>query len=762
MKNTLKSIIALTLCLIALVACKKKHTHENCEWIADNLGHYLSCSGENERINGGEHTVDKDHICTVCGAEVIAFSPKNLEITVFNEFGFRKTYTSYYGSNIVYREETKFEKSENDYTGYKIYSGENLVEEGKFASVGKDEYVLSQKITYDADGEYSIYLYNEHGDYTKCTDYNKNGSEISVTERELVYDENGVCIQRKFYDDGVLYRDIIYEATPSGESRKKIDTYYYPDDTKEVTSFNEKELTTLSAFYNADGDIIEEVTYEYTYDKDGNVILIKEYEGPSLTGEKVFSYTSYKYADSATYISKDTRYYGEEKYVYLYDENNDDISITQYDANGEIVRLSEFEHTYDDIGNRIHEKEFVNGNLTHEYEYSCRADDPTHTYRSKHVYYDKDGYKYVTFYNEQGHVTKEIYYDNDGEIDYERNHEYTFDNKGNILSQKEYIDGKLSIEYEYSYKTSHPSETYQSKRIDYRGDSTKRVEIYNENRETVSATEYDAEGNVTYNFTFEYEYDGNGKLLKRREYENGRLVETSEYAYYPDGSGDTYFNKLIMYYEDSSYRIVVYNTRGSIDSDTHYFADFTKHETIYDGNGNELSETYYDADGNISEKYTYEYTLDDKNNVVFEKEYRDGKLYSETEYSYRTDDPDNVYASQRIYYYNDLSKEIVKYDEYSATVSEVVYDAQGNVTFSATYENEYDNEGNFLNEKKYEDGVLTCWWEYSYYTNGYSGTYVSRRTEYYDNGEKIVTLYSDDNEIISKTHYDKDGNVITK
>lgn len=760
MKNTVKTILALALCLVVLVSCKKSHTHENCEWVADNLGHYLSCSKGNERINAGEHTVNDEHICTVCGAEVIAFSPKNLEITVFNEFGFAKTYTSYYGSNIVYREETKFEKSGDTYTGYKIYSGEDLVEEGKFASVNADGYVLSQKTQYYEDGEYSIYLYNEHGDYTKCTDYNKNGEEISVTEREFVYNENGICIQRKSYEDDLLISERLYEETSDGKNRIKSETYYFSDGTKEVTSFNEKELATLSAFYNADGDILEEVTYEYTYDKDGNVILIKEYEGSSLTRETVCSYTTYKYAESATYISKDTRYYGEEKYVYLYDENNDDISITQYDANGEVVRLSEFEHTYDDLGNRIREKEFVNGDLKHEYEYSYCADDPTHTYRSKHVYYDADGYKYVTFYNEQGYVTKEIYYDNDGEIDYERTHEYTFDNKGNMLSQKEYTDGKLSLEYEYSYKTSNPSETYQSKRTDYYDDSTMRVEIYNENHETVSATEYDAEGNVTYNCTFEHEYDDNGELLKIHEYENGRLVETREYAYYADGSGDTYFNKLIMYYEDSSYRIVVYNTRGSIDSDTHYFADSTKFETLYDGNGNTLSETYYDAEGNISEKYTYEYTLDDKGNVMLEKEYRDGKLYSQTEYSYKTDDPEDVYASQRTYYYDDLSKEVVKYDENGATVSEVVYDAQGNVEFSATYENEYDDEGNFINEKKYEDGVLTCWWEYSYYTNGYSGTYVSKRTEYFEDGDKIVTVYSEDDEIISETHYDKDGNVI--
>lgn len=760
MKKIVIVTLALTLCLIAFASCKKSHTHKNCGWIADNLGHYISCSGENERINAGEHTVDKDHICTVCGAQVVAFSPKSLEITVFNEFGFEKTRTFYYDSNIIYRTVTEFEMDGSAYKGYKIYRDKVLVEEGKFASVTSDDYILSQRTTYDADGEYSVYIYNDHGDYTKCTNYNKTGNEISVTEREHVYDKNGIRIQRKSYGNGVLYRDIIYEATPDGESRKKIDTYYYSDGDKEVVYFDENENETACTTYDANGDILEELTYKYTYDKDGSVILIKEYEGSSLTKETVYSYTTYKYAKSITYKSKETLYYDDEKDVYIYDENNDYISITQYGTNGEIVRLSEFEYIYDDLGNLASEKEFVNGNLTHEYEYSCRADDPTYTYRSKLVYYEADGYKYVTFYDESGYVTKEIYYDNDGEIDYECTHEYTFDDKDNMLSKKEYTDGKLIREYEYSYKTSNPSETFQSKRTDYYDDSTKRVEIYNENRETVSATEYDAEGNVTYSSTFEYEYDDNGELLKRYEYENGKLTDINEYAYYPDDPGRTYFNKHIIYYEDASYRIIVYNTRGSIISDTHYFADSTKHETLYDGDGNTLSETYYDVDGYISEERTYEYTFDDKGNVVLEKEYKNGKLYSQTEYSYKTDDPEDIYRSQRTYYYDDLSKEIVKYDEYGATVSSVVYDAQGNVTFSVIYENEYDSEGNFLNEKKYENGVLTCLWEYSYYTDGHSGTHVSQRTEYFNDGSILVTVYSEDDEITSETYYDKDGNVI--
>lgn len=679
MKNTLKSIIALTLCLIALVACKKAHTHEGCKWVADNLGHYLSCSGENERINAGEHTTDEDHICTVCGAEVIAYSPKKLEISTFTEFGFTKVRTSYYGSKIIFRDVTEFEMDGSTYKGYKIYRDKVLVEDGKFASVTGDDYVLSQKTQYNENGEYRIYLYNEYGDYTTYTDYDKDGNSLSVSRFENIYNKNGVLVQRKTYDNDFLKEDIIYEETADKKSITKSETYYFYDGTKEVRSFNEKALATLATLYSADGNVLKEETYEYTYDKDGNAIIVKEYLGSSLVREIAFAYTTYKYAGSATYASKDTVYYGEEKFVYLYDENNDCVSIIQYDASGEVAHLGEFEYTYDDLGNCILKKEFVNGNIVHEYEYSYGTNDPTYIYRSKHVYYDANGYKYVTFYNEQGYVTKEIYYDNDGEIDYECDHEYTFDDKGNMLSEREYTDGALCREYEYSCGTSNPDSTYMSKRTDYLNGSPTRVEIYNEDGETISEIEYDADGKVIYTHTFKYEYDDNGKLLKRHEYENERLVETLEYAYCPDGSGNIYFNKLITYYEDSSYRIVVYNTLGEIVSDTHYFADSTRLENTYDENGNDLSETYYDADGNISAKFTYEYTYDNKGNIVIKKEYKNDTLYLEAEYSYTTDDPEDVYVSQRTYYRDDLSKEVVKYDEYGATISEVVYDAQGNV-----------------------------------------------------------------------------------
>ncbi len=753
----------LVLCLAVLASCSNKkndgHSHDGEPWIADNFGHYQMCEKENKKVNEGEHTTNEEHICTVCGARVIARSPKNLEITVFNEFGFEKAITIYYDSNVVYHAETKFEKSGDSYSGYKIYSGENLVEEGKFASVDKDGYVLSQKTQYYENGEYYIYLYNEYGDCATQTDYDKDGNSLNVLKFENVYSQNGVLVQRKTYDNDFLSEDSIYEETSDQKSRIKSETYYFHDGTKEVKSFNEKELATLSTLYSADGDILEEKTYKYTYDKDGNVIIIKEYSGSSLVREAICSYTTYKHANNATYISQDTVYYSEGKHVYLYDENNDYVSITEYDANGEMTRISEIEYTYDDLGNRISEKNFVNGDLAYAIEYSCFANDPRHTYISKRTHYD-NGYKYVTFYNEIGNVTKEIYYDQDGEVSYECTHEYTFDDRGNMLSEKEYEDGTLRREYEYSYSTSDPDRTYMSKRTDYLNGSPNRVEIYNENRETISEIEYDADGKVIHTHTFEYEYDDNGKLLKRHEYENGRLIETRENVYYPDGSGETYFSKNIMYYEDGSYRVIVYNTHGSIVSDTHYFADSTRLENTYDDNGNDLSETYYDADGNISAKFTYEYTYDNKGNIVLRKEYKNDTLYSETEYSYKTDDPEDVYASQKTYYYDNLSKEVIKYDECGATISEVVYDAQGNVEFSATYENEYDDEGNFLNEKKYENGVLTCLREYSYYTNGYSGTYTSKRTEYFENGSSLVTVYSENGEIISETHYDKDGNVI--
>ncbi|MBQ8742865.1 MAG: hypothetical protein IJZ03_05810 [Clostridia bacterium] len=767
MKKATSLLLALTLCLIALASCSggnsgkdnKKHTHESCEWVIDNKGHYQNCNAENKKINEGKHTVDSDHICTVCKAKVIAYSPENVVVSIFNEINMVETFTEYYNGEIIVKEDTKFEKKGSDYTGYKTYSDGILIEEGVIVKGGKYGYRISQYTSYYSDGNYRIRIYDEHEKTLKLTEYDKNGKEIECVSYENTYSENGVLVLRKQYINERLIEETVYEELSDKKSnRTKSSTYYFSNGEKLTELFDEKEETISSTYYDAGGNVSESSDYEYTYDKDGNVVFSKEYVDGKLYREKQYSYTTYDYAYTPTYISKDTAYYQDEKYIYEYNENNDCVRILRYDSDGELTSESTFKTTYDKYGNYIKLQEFINGELTYEHEYSYYTDDKKSTHESKRTFYD-DGYKDVVWYDEDGNTLKEIRYDPDGNVEYEHNYEYTRDENGNPLYEKQYENGELIYEKEYSYFPDDPDSTYVSKETEYYPDGGKYVTIYDNHENIKSETEYDSDGQIVYSEEHENIYNSNGDLVKINEYENGVLVETYEYSYRKN-SKETYQSKSTIYYEDSEKLETFYGENGSITSEIYYYSNGSKYVSLYNDKSLQSSTRLYDADGNIIEEFTYEYDFDDNDVLIHEDEYHNGELRSEHEYSYYPDDPYDTYLSKSTIYNPDKSKEIVIYDLFGSVTNETLYDSQGDVTYSFEYEHEYDENGHFIYQKKYDNGSLVYEAEFSYPEDSYFGTYLSLLIEYFSDNTKRVTRYSEDGDIISSVYYDSNGNAI--
>jgi hypothetical protein len=139
-------------------------------------------------------------------------------------------------------------------------------------------------------------------------------------------------------------------------------------------------------------------------------------------------------------------------FVYQFDEHENALLCLTYDSDGKIMckQIGEFtyhehgwllselytiydydtdststtkeDYTYDEKGNRLPEKQYEDGKLTYECEFALDADGEDYT--SKDIWYEDDGSKVVTEYDEEYNVLSEVWYDANGNrIDYS----YLFD-----------------------------------------------------------------------------------------------------------------------------------------------------------------------------------------------------------------------------------------------------------------------------------------------------------------------------------------------
>ena len=136
------------------------------------------------------------------------------------------------------------------------------------------------------------------------------------------------------------------------------------------------------------------------------------------------------------------------QFIREYSENGDLVSSIDYDENGNVISSSVYEYTYNEDCICTYEVVYINDVISME------------------VFHNPDN-------SGSSVVTKQVYYHEDGTVDTTYTYEYEYDEFGNRLCQREYIDGVLS--FENAYECDEDGCTY-----------------------IVTTTEYDENGNVTY------------------------------------------------------------------------------------------------------------------------------------------------------------------------------------------------------------------------------------------------------------------------
>ena len=304
-------------------------------WDCDLENHWQQCDC-GETLNESAHTV-VDFVCTVCGAEIISFYDGTGQLAVYDDKGNCIRYGMYdedgsrmYGSEYEYSEDGSWMLE-------KQYEGDHLVAEQKIL-LEEDMQITLKYVMYNEDGSYAVTEYDRYGNETLEGNYDTAGN--AEYERSYIneYDTDGNRTLRLTYENGRLIEEMafVFGQDEDGNiwSQSGKTTTYHEDGTKTVADGDQAATWSSEITYDADGNVVEDIRYEYLYDENGESVGSKGYRNGALfvevhnivdeEGEAIgFLWTDYN--EDGTKI---VREYNAEFAV---------VSETTYDADGNVV-----------------------------------------------------------------------------------------------------------------------------------------------------------------------------------------------------------------------------------------------------------------------------------------------------------------------------------------------------------------------------------------------------------------------------------------
>lgn len=307
-----RNVTVLTLCLaffVAMTACAP-HSHQaEGGWLADGKEHWKVCAEDGEKMDAGAHTLIDAFICTVCGSEVIDFG-ESVSVSAYDDYGYITRMAEYSADGELLSETVN--EYEYDADGHMLKEKQTIdgIPSGETEyTVIDGESVVSKFTAYYEDGSKSVSDYDIHGNDIRMVSYDAEGNVTFQSESE--YAESS---------EGEWYRNGYTEA--------------YSDGTKIACTYNADGDILSRVSYDADGNEVETETWEYTYGDNGHKATEKAYVDGKLTQELTYK-TAQSTDESYTYPETVVEYdEAGGKTVFVYDENDNLVSETKYDAAG--------------------------------------------------------------------------------------------------------------------------------------------------------------------------------------------------------------------------------------------------------------------------------------------------------------------------------------------------------------------------------------------------------------------------------------------
>lgn len=683
----------------------------------------------------------------------------NRTVTEFDENNIRIRSTTYNAAGeIVEAEECYDNGTTKKHTNYYADGSREVEEYNEKGGMVRYAY-------YEADGtlgKEKTYTYEYYADglLKSCVGKDMDGNivesqaytyyEDGQKKTEITVDEEGGRYEAERYEDGSYKSEAYYYPDDSGSKteyyengRQKLQAWFYSDGTKDVWEYDAKGNQTRYAYYDENGEMVTETTYVYEYYPDGS---IKSYVGKNLAGQVTESGAYTYYADGT--IKTQIIVNAEGRFETEYFENGDN----KYES-GQYADGSSFEAEYNEQGDTV-----------------------------KQSYRNADGSGYEEAYNENGDLIQSVSYGSGGVVESELTYQYEYDDNGNVVKYTCYnADGVLYEIEEYTYYENGTRKTEKGSNIDgsrweygfdedgckitvldyfsdgsgYQceyylhseaikfeahldADGTKEAWTYDEQGNATKCAYYDADGVLTQEYTYAYEYYPNGSEKSHTVTDiNGNTVE--QYTYYENGNTATWFSidedgtrwEKAYYadgktkldetcYPDGSGSRAEYYENGKQKLRIWLYSSGTREEEEFDEQGNQTRYAYYDENGEALEEkyYTYEYNPD-------------GSIAS---YIAKNEKGQVVESNSYTYYSSGTMK------TYTGT------DAEGRTWEYAYYENG-------MTQREFRSWSDGSWWEYGYDENNTLRTYRER----YTNGNGYDEEYDEAGRIIKAVFYGEGG-----
>lgn len=312
-KNVCALFVATTAAAALLAGCTGSHTHQTSDaWDADPAGHWKNCTECGKALEKGAHALGDSDFCAECGAQIVDWGDSK-SVYQFNESGDPLRLADYDGSGKLITEtvyEYEYAADGTLLRSSEIVDGVLTMESAYTLVDGVP--ATSECTAYLEDGSKSFSGYDEYGNPVKTIFYNADGSVELQTESE-------------------------YALNADGEWYEVICTTTEADGSKYVMEFSEMGDQTGSTRYDAEGNFLWRESWVYTYDENDNWETMQYYYNDVLTKETVYA-TVTDEDGSMTYPETVTEY-GESgaKTVTVYDENDQILRQTQYDAAGKVI-----------------------------------------------------------------------------------------------------------------------------------------------------------------------------------------------------------------------------------------------------------------------------------------------------------------------------------------------------------------------------------------------------------------------------------------
>ena len=484
-------------------------------------------------------------------------------------------------------------------------------------------------------GKYTIRTHLEMTNYEsinadvvgKVTFSPKFGTEITKDIYLRDFSESGTLDYETFFVSPGDYYSFVIDAVGEAELLADSVSIEKTPDYDVLSTYNSDGAISRSEYYDLDGNrtLTEEgvFAYEYEYDDNDNVIVVRYYDTDNVPvissggyAEVHRAYDKLKHLIHESYYGEDGASLTNQMGYAAFDQEVDVFGrptyIRYYDSKGKPVitgyKYAAVRKKYNDDNQIIYEAYYdENGDrLTMEEGYSgCRYDYDETGHRSKIIYLDDEDEPVITKlgyaeinreFDEKGNVTVEAYYDEEGEL-------------------KLLDEGYATIVRIYDDYGDNTSVLY------FGLETTSYIEIkreYDEKRRLIYEGKFDSEGNGLI-------LDGEFSAY-RQEYDDAGNVGSIKY-YGIDGNpmliGGVYFECRMTYDQNSR---VIYETYWGMNGEKAFRGGVCHGIGYgYDDNNNRNVIKYYDADGNPVENslgiFETRRTFDDNHNIISESYY---------------------------------------------------------------------------------------------------------------------------------------------